>query len=172
MKCILIIGGIILYVIVYLMVFLFPSAEKVKETEKALVSARADLAKIQRETKRLEEIKQLITMLETQAQELEKKFAKKKDVPYIIRTVSRVAEINGVELTNFSIDNINPGPIYDELPITLSCSTDYHSLAKFLTDICQQDKIFSVKEVSITQTTGKRKRTINCNLVLVFYIFK
>lgn len=173
MRHFLIIAGILLYIVIYLVIFLVPLTKKIKETKRAVMSATADLVKVQRETKRLEEIKQLTSILETQVQELEKKITKKRDEPYIIRTITRVAETNGVELTNFSIGRETiSGTWYDKLLIDISCLSDYHSLARFITDICQQDKVFSVEKVDISQVTGRKKTTINCNLVLVFFIFK
>lgn len=163
-------GGVVI-LFLYTKFIYIPISRNVKEKEQKLQSTIHHIRRAQQEIDKLETIKSEIQILEEQLKLLQEKMQKTKDIPYLIRTITKVAEKNALKITNLSLKHLKSESAYDVLPVDITFSANYHSLANFISDICQQERIFSVRDLTITKSSGKGI-TISGKITVLFYIFK
>lgn len=161
----------VVVLLLYVKFIYMPISRNIREKEQKLQSTIRHIQRTQQEVDRLETIKSEIQILEEQLKLLQEKMQKTKDIPYVIRTITKVAEKNALKITNLSFQHLKSESAYDVLPVDITFSANYHSLANFISDICQQERIFSAKNLTISKSSGKGI-TISGKITVLFYIFK
>lgn len=134
----------------YLHYLLMPLNAKQKAIAGELEQIKKDYNDAVGKTSRLPKLQQEISLLTAEIAEVQKKLPPTKDVPYLIRLLTAKMDRHQIEWKNL----LMPGPqlvkeYYIEHSYTIPFKTSYHSLAMFLSDIGQMERIFATRFSSL-----------------------
>jgi len=76
-----------------------------------------------------------MAVLELEVADLEKRLPKEKEIPELLRTITKTAQRYNLKISNFNPSKIVEQPNYSEVPFEMVVQGNYHSLAYFLTDL-------------------------------------
>jgi len=113
-------------------------------------------------------------ILKIESAELEKKLPFKKDLPKLIDDITKSLEKNRINIQTFTPGQEVQKAYYSEMPIMLQVSGTYHTLAEFLADIGQYDRMINTFDLRISPVspTSTSKDTVSASMRLVTYIGK
>ncbi len=141
-----------------------------KESELASVNSRIEGLRVtanQRDQllKRVEELK-------GQVAAVEKRLPRYRNLQDIIRIVSDLAAKNGVRYSSFSPMGEQSSQLFVEIPFGMSISGSVLSVAKFLADLGQQERILSARDLSLSYGADpKKNQTVTGTFTLVAFVY-
>ena len=164
---VLLIGGIF----AYYKYFLAPLNEKEKAIATDLEKIKRDYNEAVGKTARLSQLQQEISLLNQDIAEVQKRLPPKKDVPYLIRLLSK-------KMGQFQIiwNRISPGTqtekeYYVEHSYTIPFKTTFHDLARFLTEIGQMERIFATRFPTLKSEPNAASEGVLVSGELTFLIY-
>jgi len=158
---------------VYFKYLITPLDIKNREALSQLQQAESKLSEMKRRAMELPKLQAEMRILETEVTELEKSLPRNKEIPDIIRTITRTAQRYHLKIQSFSPAPMLSQPNFNEVPFQITLQGSYHSLAHFLAELGQQTRILNAKNINISSSGGKdNETTINATFTLVAYIFK
>ncbi|MDA3793444.1 MAG: type 4a pilus biogenesis protein PilO [Elusimicrobia bacterium] len=151
-----------------------PMGGKIKDAKKILQEKQAELGDMKIKAQQLDVLEKEFKLLEEQLKVTEKKLPKTKELPELIRTITKT-----VEKYNMEVDTLRPGggsggQYYMTYPYSLSLATDYHTFGRFFSEIAQLDRIFNIKNLNITTggSSEDGERSLRASFSIVAYTFK
>jgi len=174
-KVMLVILGIIGLIVFYKRAFA-PLGKKAKKYQEEIREKEQRLANIKRKIANLAQLEAEYKELKKEVEIAEKKLPRKKELPELIRSITDIGKKYGIDIDNFRPAGMStpPGKNYIEYRFTLNLKSSYHRLAAFFTDICQQDRIININNLTLSPKTPTPDdpSDIQANFTLVVYTFK
>ena len=142
---------------------------------------RADLEQIKKEYResvgrisRLPKLEQEISLLNQEIAQIEKKLPNKKDVPGLIRLLSKKMDLYGITWSRLAPGSQSVKDYYAEYSYTIPFTASYHQLASFLSEIGQMERIFATRfsKLSVTVNASTQKTQIQGELLFLIYTAK
>jgi type IV pilus assembly protein PilO len=159
---------------VYSKYMIGPLNTKYKTTQQTLAQTEQKLSDMKRRALELPRLQAEMKYLEEEVQGLEKLLPRDKEIPQLIRMITKTAQ-----RFNISVKNIAPAGMvsmsnYDEYPFQIALKGTYHSLARFLTELAQDERILNFRDLTFTGKPPSKEDpdTINVNFTLVAFTFK
>lgn len=149
----------------YLFFFLLPKNDEIKQLEDTLSKRQDELAEKQRIAKDLDMFNRQVVELNERLQESLKQLPEDKEIAEILRLLSRLAGISGIEMTNFTVGAEVPKSMYSEVPIELQLIGGFHNIAIFFDKIGKQERIINISNVKVAQpkmVNGETVVTTTC----------
>src|SRR3989339_1114347 len=142
------------------------------QVELSQKQAKLDATRIAAEE--LEVLQAELKIIEIEAREMEKKLPKSKDLPKLIRDITRAMERHRINAQSFTPSKEIQKTYFSEIPITLAASCNYHNLANFIADIGQFERIINTFDVVMTpkQATKESPDSLTVNFRLATYMAK
>jgi type IV pilus assembly protein PilO len=162
-------------VFVYFNYLIAPMKQKYSETSKKLEQTEARLTEMRRRALELPRLQAEMAMLEQEVEDLGKRLPKDKELPSLLKTVTKIAQKYHLKVSNISPQPVAPLPNYNEIPFAIALTGSFHSFAHFLADIGQQPRILSERNINFTSASAGPKDysiTINASFTLIAYTFK
>jgi type IV pilus assembly protein PilO len=168
-KKILIIVALVLAVcVVYLFFFFQPKRVEISELEGTLDKKKAEMQERQKIAKDKDKFDREVKELEARLKESLAQLPNTKEISEILRLLSKLANISGIEMTNFSVMPEAKKALYAEVPIELSLVGGFHNIAIFFDKISKQDRIVNIQNVKIANPTvlnGETVVTTTCTAI-------
>ncbi len=149
-----------------------PLGTKTETLEKKIIELNGKLQLARSNTQELERIKREMESLTIQLKEIEGRLPKKKEIPSLLRNLTRMAEKYQVNITNLSPQSPAAREYFVELPFNIQSVANYHSLATFLTAVAQGERIINTANLRIGSQSGGEEKTISATFTLITYTFK
>jgi Tfp pilus assembly protein PilO len=152
-----------------------PLSKEIKRLERDKAEKERKLEADRREAARLTVVKAEAKKLKLELKFAEKVLPKKKDIPYLLVTLTRLCEEHNMPFTAFNPGNLAKKGDYSVLPITLSgIRGTYHGLARLLAAIGNLPRLINPVDLAINRATGGEEReiTVSTNLKLESYIYQ
>jgi type IV pilus assembly protein PilO len=113
-------------------------------------------------------------VLQTQVSDLEKLLPKEKQIPQLLRAITKSAQQYQLKITQITPQPIVAKANYSELPFQLSVQGNFHTLALFLTDLGQGSRLMSARNVVFSQPQQAKDASVSLSatFTLVAYTFK
>jgi len=171
----------ILGVLVFFMFYKYvygPLGLKLKKVKNELVTKQAKLTVARERTNRLDELKTDYELLRVKVEKAEKKLPREREIPRLLREITNAGRKFKIDISNFRPRAEKPQQYYISHPFGMSLKTDYHNLAYFLAEIGQYERIFHVRNLSLTpimekeEKEGERLKGISADFQLYTYTFK
>ncbi|OGS22615.1 MAG: hypothetical protein A2252_03280 [Elusimicrobia bacterium RIFOXYA2_FULL_39_19] len=167
--------GLVAFIFVYFNFLLNPVNKGIKTKTSKIKETIEMLEQAKRESLQLEEFKVKSQILEMEIKELQERLPKTKDLPDLIRRITKDSEKFGIKIQNFQ-----PRPTvttvsseYDEIPFGIQYIANFHTLGHFLAEIGQEKRLLSTKDLQITSQAGQDKsKTISGSITLIAFITK
>jgi len=162
------------FLFVYFNYFIAPLNARYKESLSKLGQVESKLADTKRKALELPKLQADMASLEQEVSDLEKLLPKDKEIPGLLRIVTKTAQKYQLKITNITPGGINSQTNYNEIPFQMTIQGTYHGLAYFLSDIGQESRILSVRNINFVSTPPSKDNpnTININCTFVAYTFK
>ena len=165
-KKVLVIVALVLAVcVVYLFFFFQPVRVEVRELEQTLEKKKVDMLEKQRIAKDMEKFNRQVVELDERLKESLAQLPNEREIPEILRLISQLANISGIELANFTVLGDVPKALYAEVPIELELNGGFHNIAIFFDKISKQDRIINISSVKIANPavlSGETVVTTTC----------
>jgi type IV pilus assembly protein PilO len=144
------------------------SANKLRQHERKLAELRLriqDLPKLKAETE----------LLQREVDSLGKLLPQQKEVPGLLRIITKRAQKNNLQINTLSPGNIAAREHYNEIPFQINIRGRYHSVARFLADIGQEARIITARDLNLTYSGSSVKGdqfNLTADFVLLSYMYK
>ena len=165
---------IIAFSFIYFNYLIAPMNAKYKENIKKLNDIETKLADTKRKALELPKLQADMKKLELEVTDLEKMLPKNKELPELIRIITKTAAKYQVKVTNITPGGAIVQPNYNEIPFQMNMQGTYHAIAYFLNDIGQESRILSVRNINFTSNTPSKENPNSVNITCTFlaYTFK
>jgi len=159
---------------VYFNYMLAPLNARYKDNLSKLQTVESKLAETKHKAMELPKLQLGMKNLENEVADLEQLLPREKEIPGLLRTVTKTAQKYQLKISNITPGNITAQTNYNEIPFQMTIQGTYHSLAYFLNEIGQESRILSVKNINFTGSTPTKENnnTITVTCTLIAYTFK
>lgn len=149
-------GTILVIVVLFVYFSYLPNHKKIgdleKEQEKVakeLVVAKRNAAQLKTYQKKMEEAK-------VQFEIVKNTLPESKEIPSLLTSISQAGRDSGLEFQMFQPNNEIRKNFYAEIPVSISVSGPYHSIAVFFDKVAHLSRIVNIRNVKINAgTDGK-----------------
>jgi len=167
MMPIILIAGIFCYY-KYLLV---PLNADVGKINSELETIKKEYRESETRASRLPKLEKEIVILNMDITEIEKKLPPNKDVPSLIRLLSKKMNANSIEWSRLAPGTQNVKDYYIEHSYTIPFKTTYHHLGAFLAEIGQMERIFATRFNKLSNYVDAKTGTTMVQGDLIFLIY-
>lgn len=165
--------AVAMFLFVYFKVFLMPINKSINEKTQKIQELTANIETANREAAALDELKAKNEQLKLEVEDLQKQLPKSKEIPNLLRLVTKDAQRFGVKVLTLTPLPMSPQQEYDELRYTMSVNSSFHSLGHFFATIGQEERLLAVRDLSLTASPGINKSvTVSGTFLLIAYMAK
>lgn len=159
---------------VYYKFLITPIKLKYQNALTELTTVESKLSEMKRRAMELPKLQAEMQLLELEVSELEKLLPKDKEIPNLLRIITKHAQHYQLRISNFAPSAAIPQSNYNEIPFQMTLQGTYHSFAAFLAELGQESRILSARNITYTvmQPNKENASTVTVNFTLVAYIFK
>ncbi len=134
---------------IYWNYMLKPTLENIRTREAKYQDLLAKIDSAERQARRLPALQNELASLQLELASLEKQLPKDKDLPNIIRTLTREAIQENLQFVQLDPQKPSKQQYFEILPFNVKFSGTLHALARFLASLGQQDRIFQAQNVML-----------------------
>jgi len=154
---------------------LFPVDTKYRQTILQLKQSHDKLNAIKARINDLPKIQYETKILQQEVDVLQKYLPQEKEIPGLLRTLTLKAQKYGLQINSITPLKIEPREHYSEIPFQLSLRGKYHLIGHFLTDIAQQMRLLSSRDLNLFYSAAGQEKNdllnINSDFVLLAFIY-
>ena len=152
-----------------------PTMASIREREEKYQDLLTKISTAERQARRLPALQSELAKLQLDLTSLEKQLPKDKDIPNIIRILTREAIQQGLQFVRLSPKPQNKQQYFEIIPFELQFTGNMHALARFLASLGQQDRIFQAQNISLAPAGGQSESqgvvNLNINLTIQTYSY-
>lgn len=150
-----------------------PLKEEIKSMQTKLndLNSKVETARIQ--SLRLPLLRQEVEQLQTELSALEKQLPKDKDVPNILRVLTKEAMQQNLVFNRLTPKQLTKKEYFEIIPFDLQFTGSLHSLGRFLSSLGQQDRIFQSQNINFTpaSATGDQLGLVSLTITLTIQTY-
>ena len=152
--------------------------EEIKQKRTTLDGLNAEIAKGINLEKKLPELEREIANLEAQLEELKTIMPPARVDSEIVSKLESVAKRSRLAIRSLVPQKARRKDFYDEYPINIDVSANYHDLAKFFDRVAHLPRIFNISGVTLRQKAGSSAPgvtapySIDASFVAVTFIYR
>ncbi len=139
---------------VYWNYLLKPTLEKIRVSKDKHAELLSKIETAERQARRLPALQNELALLQTDLSSLEKQLPKDKDMPNILRTLTKEAVQENLQFTSLAPKTPLKQQYFEILPFDVQFTGTLHSLARFLASLGQQDRIFQAQNIQLSPGSG------------------
>lgn len=170
-------GGVLLLVFLLdYFVLMRPQLATLTKINPELKILAGDIEKAKTEITKLDQYKKEVSRLEDAIKKENEKVEPREEVPLILEHISRLANTNGVKITQIMPNVIdseivleNNDRVYYSLPIDIEAKAGYHNFGRFIDTIEQGEIFLQVKKLTIASTANTKDHSIKLTLDAIVY---
>lgn len=112
--------------------------------------------------------------LEQEVKALEQRLPAAKEVPRLLRLLARDAQKHRIAMSTLSPQTVVSQQYFNEMPFNVTLTTNYHSLARFLSAVGQGERLMGMRNLTLNASSAKDDphTTVSVTVTLVAYTFK
>jgi len=150
-----------------------PQGKQIKELKKKIESNCKKIEDIKIKIRRMAQIEAEFEKLKGRVKEAEKKLPKSEELPGLIRRITDIGKKYNIEIDNLQIGSLVSKQYYQEHLYNFRIKANYHKIAQFFTDVCQEERIMTVRDIRLTPVSAdKESGELEGTFVLVVYTYK
>lgn len=143
----------------YYKYLLSPMNEKSKQLRDELEKIKNEYQESARRAARLPQLEKEIAVLNGEITEIEKKLPASKDLPSLIRMLSKKMNAHDIAWQRIVPGSQVVKDYYIEHAYTIPFNTTYHDLAMFLSEVGQMERIFATRFSKLSTITDAKNGT-------------
>jgi type IV pilus assembly protein PilO len=147
--------------------------QRIADAQVAIENTDRDIARARSVAARLPQVRARIQELEQKAEAAERRLPKKKELPVLIETLSGLARQYNVTILSFSPGQTVTKDYFVELQYQMSVRGSYHSIARFLTALALQERIFQSRALTLSPVSSNSPyETVTAQFTLLAFQYK
>ena len=167
--------GFVVIVYMYWSYLMKPILNDIQTKQTKLDSLQAQVDQAERQAKRLPALKSELEKLEIELSSLEKQLPTAKDIPGIIRIITKEANAQSINFVSMRPLDPRRDQYFDVISFDMSMTATLNNLAHFLASLGQQDRIFQIEQVKLSgggqPGKGGGSPSLNVNFLLKTYAY-
>jgi type IV pilus assembly protein PilO len=160
---------------VYWNYMLKPTMENIRTREATLQDLDSKIETAERQARRLPALRSEKEKLELELSSLEKQLPKDKDMPNILRILTREALQEDLQFTRLAPRPTNKQQFFEIIPFEVQFTGTLHAFARFLASLGQQDRIFQAQSITLSpggsQADNQGFTGLNISLTIQTYAY-
>jgi len=160
---------------VYWNYLLKPTMAKIDANAATYNDLKAKIETAERQSRRLPALQNELAKLQVELSGLETQLPKDKDLPNILRTLTREAQNENLQFTRLAPKASQKQQYFEIIPFDAGFSGSLHNLARFLAALGQQDRIFSAQNITLapsgTSAADTGVATLSITLTIQTYAY-
>jgi len=149
-----------------------PQGKQINDLTKQIQETNKKIEDIKLKVARMAQLEAEYEVLKTKVAEAEKQLPKSEELPDLIRSITKIGSKHGIAIDNWRISSVVPKQYYKEHTYSFAVNSSYHKAAQFFVDVCQRERIMTVKDVKITPASGESSSDMSVSFTLVVYTYK
>ncbi|MEA2081795.1 MAG: type 4a pilus biogenesis protein PilO [Elusimicrobiota bacterium] len=149
-----------------------PQGKQIKDLTKKIEDTNRKIVDIKRKVAKMAQLEADYEVLKTKVAAAEKQLPKSEELPDLIRSITKLGAKHGIEIDSWRIGSVRPQQYYKEHTYSFAVNSSYHKAAQFFVDVCQRERIMTVKDVKITPSAGAAGNNMGVSFTLVVYTYK
>ncbi len=145
-------GGLFVYL--YLFYFWLPTSKKIDEGTVKIEKMQRDIDQARMMKAKCSDLSGELDRLKAQREAAVKKLPSGKDVPELIRTVTRLSRKYGVSVLSINPSGQSKVAYFTKGTYLINIKGDYHDIGRFLTALGLEERILTSENLSLTATNG------------------
>jgi type IV pilus assembly protein PilO len=171
-KVIFIILGVVVLYLIYSKVWL-PFTQNIKQIEKELNDVEKKLKEVNDFILRRKEFEVKKMWYEDMLNEMRKCLPHSVEIPVVLRKITELASRTNVNIVSISPSGAVESEYLKELLYTVHIEGTYHTLAMFLTEVGNSDRIINVYDLQISPSGAiSEGKVISSSFMFKIYVFK
>ena len=169
-------GVLLLIVILDVLVLLYPQMSALKKLNTHIGNQSQQLLHIKANIERKKQWKEEIAKLKEQIAQARLQVTSKEEMPFVLETISHLAEKNAVQVDQVSPQTPNMIFLVEErmrryyiLPIIFKGRTSYHSFGRFLNELENHDHYFKIANFSLKPMVEARLLNATVTVHIIIY---
>jgi type IV pilus assembly protein PilO len=158
----------------YFTYLLKPTLHQISERRTKLAALTQQIEVARQKANQLPALRAEYEALQIELNAMEKQLPKEKDLPGILRIITREALTENVSFSTLRpIDpKKDPSGLFDVIEFEVSVTGELHSFVRFMASLGQQDRIFQFDRVSLVMGNQQDGNpTVNVNFTLKTYAY-
>lgn len=161
------------FIYVYWNYCLKPTNQKIITVSAQLTEVLDKVETMKRTANRLPALQREYDNLQAEVGRAEKRLPKERNLQEVLRIVADHSAKSHISVLSFAPGGEAQQNYFIEIPISLSITGQFHTLAKFLSILGQQERILSAKNLQLSYSANPRKgHTVSGSFILLAYVFK
>ncbi|MFA5858349.1 MAG: type 4a pilus biogenesis protein PilO [Elusimicrobiota bacterium] len=150
-----------------------PTVNKIKEVENTLQTEKAKLTSYKDASRDLHRLRLEVEKLDFFIGESMKKMPLSSEMPKLLKSFTDSAVRYGVDINVWQPLPPAKKEYVQEMTFKISGATNFHNLARFLSEIGQMERIMNTSNLIFTTTTGgeNKNNTLVMNFLLTTYVW-
>lgn len=150
-----------------------PVMVKITKNEAKYRDLVGQIEKAKRQARRLPALKNQKEKLELELKDMERQLPKGKDMPNILRTITREALRENLDFKSVFPEKTRRKQYFESIPFKLQMTGNLHSFIRFLASLGQQERIFSAGKLDLRPVRAGDSGVIdlNINVMLETYAY-
>ena len=164
--------ALVIFALFY-MLYAKPQKDKINTTRDNRIRTEQEVRKLRAKKQELDQIEKEIEILNATLVKLEAIIPQKEEIDIILKRIEQLGYDTRLNIIKFAPQNLVDKNFYQEKPIAVSITGNYHNLASFFDKLSNFSRIFNVESFAIkaarTQTDAT---TISADWTAKTYVFK
>lgn len=139
---------------VYWNYLLSPTMTAIQEKQTRYRDLYAKIEEAEKQARRLPALKSELDQLQVELVTLEKQLPTDKDIPSILRMLTKESSTYGVEFVRLAPRQPIRQQYFEIIPFELQVTGGLHNFARFLSSLGQQDRIFQAQNITMSPGGG------------------
>lgn len=159
-------------VAVFTFVVYLPGLKNKQQLQKEITEIQQSISEIPKKVKHLEQLHQKLNQRQAFINRLTKRIPSDRDTHDVLQRVALLAKQSAL-----TVSELNPGEFvsqetYLRQPFVLDVSGQYSGLVHFLNGLDQEQRLFTVSDVSISKQNGANEGAIKGTVELSVYVLR
>jgi type IV pilus assembly protein PilO len=156
---------------VYWNYLLKPQLTAIKDRQAKLADLTTRIETVERQARRLPALQAEREKLRLELAGLEKQLPKDRDIPNIIRILTREAIQENLVFTRLGPKTPARKDFFETIPFDLQFTGTLHALGRFLSSLGQQDRIFQAQGITLSPTGGSDTGIVSLTITLTIVTY-
>ena len=171
-KILLIAACLLLPALICFFLFYKPQMEKIENLEKQVNVAKEELNKARKAALDLPKYQKEFDDTQKVFDEMAVLLPKSQEIPNLLRNISDLGKIAGLDFLTFTPGPEVPKDFYAEIPIEITIKGPYHNMGSFLDKVSKLERIVTVNNITMDKPEqDKTEMLLNSSCRLLTYRF-
>lgn len=152
-----------------------PKMEKIDKLTEEYEGLEQKLTRFKAKARQLRAVRKKFKDAETEFKIVMQALPEKKEIPNLLASISSSGQDSGLEFALFEPKPEKNKGFYAEIPVAISVSGSYHSVAMFFDKVSRLPRIVNIDNINITAQKGTKKGlrlTTSCTAITYRFVEK